>query len=579
MMKSGVDNHIGRLFLVVLVSLVSRVVPVSAGVDVWTSNGPIDNGVRVPVTALAVDPSAPATLYAGSWAADFGVFKSTDGGASWPLRSAHFLQVVALVRDPSASATLYAGTNSWDTANGVFKSTDGGVNWADSLLNRTISVLAIDPSAPATVYAGTLFTGFVKSTDRGMTWTTLDLRPTDSFVNALAIDPARSSTIYAGTSDYLSSSGGVFKSTDGGATWSAINSGLANRAIFALSIDPATTTTLYAGTSGGVFKSTDGGASWAAASTGLTNLNVRAFALDPSASRTLYAGTAGGGVFKSTDRGASWTAMNAGLTNLVVNALAIDRSAPARIYAGTDSGVYDYVAIEPSIDLRILPVIGSTPGANGTFFRTSVQLNNAGSEPAAGRIVFHPSGIAGSDSDPALSYSLVPGETLSIADLLPAMGRSGIGSADIEITSGEAPVATARVFNDAGPSGTTGFTEEAMRAEEAIPPGQKGVLLIPADLTVARFNVGIRTLEEGASVNIAVYDAAGAAVGFSTRVFPPNYHEQQDALGFVRVLEVPPGGSISMFVNSGAAIVYGATVDNRTGDPSLQIASWSPWGY
>jgi hypothetical protein len=25
-------------------------------------------------------------------------------------------------------------------------------------------------------------------------------------------------------------------------------------------------------------------------------------------------------------------------------------------------------------------------------------------------------------------------------------------------------------------------------------------------------------------------------------------------------------------VNSGAAIVYGATVDNRTGDPSLQIA-------
>jgi hypothetical protein len=65
----------------------------------------------------------------------------------------------------------------------------------------------------------------------------------------------------------------------------------------------------------------------------------------------------------------------------------------------------------------------------------------------------------------------------------------------------------------------------------------------------------------------------------SSRVFPPNYHEQQDALGFLRVFEVPPGGSISMFVNSGAAIVYGATVDNRTGDPSLQIASWSPWDY
>jgi photosystem II stability/assembly factor-like uncharacterized protein len=345
-MKSTADNDIGRLLLVVLVSLVCPALPASAGVNVWTTNGPIDNGVRVPVTALAVDPSAPATLYAGSWAADFGVFKSTDGGASWTFRSAYFLQVVALVIDPSASATLYAGTNSWDTANGVFKSTDGGVNWTDSLLNRTISVLAVDPSAADTVYAGTLFTGFVKSTDRGAHWTTLDLRLTDSFVNSLAIDPATSSTIYAGTSDYLANSGGVFKSTDGGASWTAINAGLANYAIFAFAIDPANPATLYAGTSGGVFKTTDGGARWTAASTGLTNLGIRALAMDPAASGTLYAGTAGDGVFTSTDGGASWTAMNAGLTSLFVNALAIDPSTPARIYAGTEGGVYEFLGAD-----------------------------------------------------------------------------------------------------------------------------------------------------------------------------------------------------------------------------------------
>jgi hypothetical protein len=190
-----------------------------------------------------------------------------------------------------------------------------------------------------------------------------------------------------------------------------------------------------------------------------------------------------------------------------------------------------------------------------------------------GRIVFHPSGVAGSDTDPALAYSLTAGQTQSIADLLPAMGVSGLGSADIEITSGAVPVATARVFNDAGPSGTTGFTEGAMRAEDALRLGQTGVLLIPADFTVARFNVGVRTLEEGASVTFTVRNAAGAVVGSTTRAFPPNYHEQQDAVGFLRVFEAPPGGSISITVNSGAAILYGATVDNRTGDPSLQIAS------
>jgi hypothetical protein len=111
-MKSTADNDIGRLLLVVLVSLVCPALPASAGVNVWTTNGPIDNGVRVPVTALAVDPSAPATLYAGSWAADFGVFKSTDGGASWTAMNAGLtsLFVNALAIDPSTPARIYAGT-------------------------------------------------------------------------------------------------------------------------------------------------------------------------------------------------------------------------------------------------------------------------------------------------------------------------------------------------------------------------------------------------------------------------------------------------------------------------------------
>jgi hypothetical protein len=38
------------------------------------------------------------------------------------------------------------------------------------------------------------------------------------------------------------------------------------------------------------------------------------------------------------------------------------------------------------------------------------------------------------------------------------------------------------------------------------------------------------------------------------------------------VASLPPGGSIGITPTAGAAIVYGATVDNRTGDPSLQIA-------
>jgi hypothetical protein len=215
-------------------------------------------------------------------------------------------------------------------------------------------------------------------------------------------------------------------------------------------------------------------------------------------------------------------------------------------------------------------------GVGGSFFRTSVQLHNSTSTAATGRIVFHLSGVSGSGSDPALSYTLSPGQTQSIADLLPAMGRSGLGSADIEATSGSIPAATVRVFNDAGAAGTTGFTEEPMRAEEALRPGQSGVLLLPADLTRFRFNLGVRTLESGAAATLTLRDAPGAALATVSRGFPATYHRQQSAAEFLGVATLPGGGSISIAVTSGAAIVYGATVDNTTGDPNLQIARVAP---
>jgi photosystem II stability/assembly factor-like uncharacterized protein len=586
-MKNAADSRARRRFgLLVLVGVALAGSTVSAGVNVWTTNGPVSTRIDALMTAA----SSPTTLYAGagdgssdSGGGDSGIFKSTDGGVTWrssPSPLLDYVRVYSLIIDPLTPTTLYAGTFSWDFESGVFKSTDAGVTWTGSLLSTNVFALTIDPSNPAILYAGTPFSGVLKTTNRGASWTVLNTQLTDKSVEVLAVDPSRSATIYAGTSDHVWASGGIIKTEDGGASWTAMNAGLADSPVLALAIDSAEPATLYAGTRrAGVFKSTNGGGQWTAVNTGLTNTDIRALAIDPSAPATLYVGTAGGGVFKSTNGGASWTAMNAGLTNPFVNALVINPSTPARIYAGTDAGVYEYQSTDVPTDRRILPVVGSTPGANGTFFRTSVQLHNPESEPIAGRIVFHPSGAAGSDSDPSLPYSLAPGQTQSIPDLLPAMGSSGVGSADIEITSGSAPIASARVFNDAGPAGTTGFTEQPLRADEAIPPGQKGVLLIPSDLTVARFNVGVRTLEEGASVTLSLKNAAGMLVGSRTRAFPSNYHEQQDAAGFLSAVEVTPGGSIEMFVASGAAIFYGATVDNRTGDPSLQIASWSPFDY
>ena len=230
----------------------------------------------------------------------------------------------------------------------------------------------------------------------------------------------------------------------------------------------------------------------------------------------------------------------------------------------------------PTLETRILPVVGSTAGVGESFFRTSVQLHNSTDSSMTGQIVFHPSGSSGSAADPLLAYTLAPGQTQSIADLLPALGRSGLGSADIEVTAGGVPTATVRVFNDAGAAGTTGFTEEAMRSEEALRPGQSGVLLLPADPTSFRFNLGVRTLEAGAAATLTLRDASGAVVAIVPRGLPGTYHEQLSAAAFLGVSSLPAGGSISISVVSGAAIFYGATVDNVTGDPSLQIGRAAP---
>jgi streptogramin lyase len=225
-------------------------------------------------------------------------------------------------------------------------------------------------------------------------------------------------------------------------------------------------------------------------------------------------------------------------------------------------------------DVRILPVVGSTQGVGGTFFRTSVQLHNSTTAPTTGRILFHPSGVSDAGSDPGrfFYYSLQPGQTLSIADLLPALGISGVGSADIQATSGSMPTTVVRVFNDGGEAGTMGFVEEPMHEESALSPGRSGVLLLPADLTNFRFNVGVRTLWDGATVTLTLRDGAGVVVATNARVFPATYHEQQSATAFLGTSTLPAGGSISIAVDSGAAFFYGATVDNTTGDPSLQIA-------
>jgi photosystem II stability/assembly factor-like uncharacterized protein len=232
--------------------------------------------------AVAVGVAVLAALVATAQAQVYWTSDGPFGGA----------EVFALAINPTTPTTLYAGTHH----GGVFESTNGGSSWNavnTGLTDTSVLALAINPTTPTTLYAGTNSGGVFQSTNGGSSWSAVNTGLASLHVQALAINPTTPTTLYAGT--YFS--GGVFQSTNGGSSWSAVNSGLTNLWVTALAINPTTPTTLYAGTLGGVFESTNGGSSWNAVNTGLASLRVQALAINPTTPTTLYAGTDDGGVF------------------------------------------------------------------------------------------------------------------------------------------------------------------------------------------------------------------------------------------------------------------------------------------
>lgn len=251
-------------------------------------------------------------------------------------------------------------------------------------------------------------------------------------------------------------------------------------------------------------------------------------------------------------------------------------SAPSGITTGLDgdiwfveNGTNKIGRITTGSAFSLLPVVVSAPGVPPSFFKTSVQLHNSTASPVSGTFLFHPGAVPGTASDPATAYSLGPYETHAYDDFLPSFGQSGIGTLDLNATTG--PVTVVRVFNDAGAAGTTGFNEEQARPEDALTVGQDAVLVAPADTAKFRFNIGVRTLSNGASITVTVRDSTGAVTQTLTKSYPAFFFQQGSAADF---LGAPLGAnsSIEIRVDSGSLIVYGVTADNITQDPSLQLA-------
>ena len=356
----------------------------TADVNRWVCIGPrlITAGLGAVgrVTAIAIDRSAPGTIYVG--AAGSGVWKTLDGGGSWqPIAdSLPTLAIAALAITPTNTATVYAATKdsgvfrsddaggSWralpnspnaeirwgvlivsprdpakvymTAADGIYRSTDTGTTWSRVLSNGEATDLVMAGGAPSTLYAGIFRVGVFETVNDGNTWTQLTngLPASGAQQITLAICRNASRSLYTA----FSMTGGLqlFRSDDAGATWTQKNTPPDNT-LFNDSIGVAADDPKFVYVSGiNLWRSTDGGVTYAQAIG--PHVDHHNFFADPVAPETIYA-LSDGGIFKSIDRGQNWTFPGAGLMNVEFYDHGVAASDPILTFGGTqDNGTLKF---------------------------------------------------------------------------------------------------------------------------------------------------------------------------------------------------------------------------------------------
>lgn len=223
-------------------------------------------------------------------------------------------------------------------ASGLYRSTDGGASWrlayeslgAGGALS-TLSVAACTgPDRLPLVFAG-LSGELLRSTDAGETWELAPKpRPAPIFT-ALAPSPdfARDGTLFAGTIE-----DGVLTYADSGRAWMMWNFGLLDTNVLCLAVSPAFATdrAIFAGVQSGLFRSSDGGRSWREVDLPGGYGAVLCLALSPRFAEdgALYAGTESSGMLCSDDGGRSWRRIGQNLLTEPINSILVGPDFPVK---------------------------------------------------------------------------------------------------------------------------------------------------------------------------------------------------------------------------------------------------------
>ena len=339
----------------------------------WRLIGPFRGGR---VVAVAGVPGDSTTYYFGS--VDGGIWKTTDAGVVWtPIFDRQPVgSIGALAVAPSDPKIIYAGSGETDirsdlaSGNGVYKSTDGGATWNRLGLEdtRQISRIVIDPQNPSVVYVGALGhaygpneqRGIYKSEDGGTHWTRILGLGSEIGISDLAIASSRPQLLFAGAwhthrppwSTYAPIDGpgnGLYRSQDAGKTWSRIQgNGLPDGDWSRVGVDvSADGKRVYAliavaaeAQKSGLYRSDDGGNNWILANAD-PRLTSRAWyfnriTIDPQNPDVIYVPNVA--LYRSEDGGKTISIVRGAPGGDDYHQLWIDPKNSASMVLGTDQG-------------------------------------------------------------------------------------------------------------------------------------------------------------------------------------------------------------------------------------------------
>ncbi len=187
---------------------------------------------------VVLSPNDPNTVYAVLWearqgpwenaawsGANSGLFKSTDGGATWTQlagglpTTADGLGRLGIGISPSNPRRMYV-TATAGAKSGLYRSDDAGATWTRTTTDTRIfgrgddfAAVTVDPRDPNTLYSMNVVAW--KSTDAGVTWTALRGAPGGDDYQRLWINPLVPTTML------LVADQGAVITVNNGETWSS----------------------------------------------------------------------------------------------------------------------------------------------------------------------------------------------------------------------------------------------------------------------------------------------------------------------------------------------------------------------